>query len=211
MLSFKNENVISKYDVVLQNTEMASSIVNEILGQEEYRKTDVSGIIWTNYGKFERTSVKLLEYGFEQERQSPESTLGEYSRGCITTYRFSYPAPYTLALAAQFFDFNRYCDYSGLLKRSDRAESLINVLHGTDLNEVSLLLSCFNNNPQALDTYLRNYHPDLLYLRRYLECVYFRKAEEYPLEAVDRRSDIEISSMNSQVVRKLSLPIEFRD
>ena len=210
MLSFKNKNVISKYDVVLKNPEMAGLIVTDILGKGKCEITDVPGMIWTNYGKFDRSLVKLTEYGFEEERQSPDSILCEYSRGNITTYSFLYPASYTLALAAQSFSFGSN-NYSDLLKRTNRAESLIKVLHGRALDDVSLLLSCFNNNPEALNTYLKNYHPDILYLRRYLDCVYFRKAEEYPLENADMDTDVRISSMNSEVVRKLSLPIDFRD
>lgn len=209
MLAFRNEDVISRYDVKIQDSDKAKAIINEILRQEKREITDVPGMIWTNYGKFDRSSVRLTEYGVEEERQSPDNILCEYSRGSIVTDEFIYPAPYTLALAAQSFVFGIF-DYSRRLNRSNRAESLIKVLHGTALDDVSLLLSCFNNNPEALDTYLRNYHPDLLYLRRYLECVYLKKTEERPLSYAIKQ-DIEISSMNSEVVRKLSLPVDFRD
>ena len=209
MLAFRNEDVISKYDVKIQDSDKAKGIINEILKQEKREKTDVPGMIWTNYGKFDRSSVRLTEYGFEEERQSPDSTLCEYSRGSIVTDEFIYPAPYTLALAAQSFNFGIF-NYSERLRKSNKVESLINVLHGTVLDDVSLLLSCFDNNPEALDIYLRNYHPDILYLRRYLECVYFRKTEERPI-GYSIKPDIKNASMNSEVVRKLRLPMECRD
>ena len=168
-------------------------------------------MIWTNHGNFDESVIKLCEYGFIWEVQSPEFLCSDYSPGSIYKDRYTYPAPYTLALAAQSFEFRKDFDYSKLLKQYDKAESLIDILHGTALDDVSLLLSCFNNNLEALDTYLRNYHPDLLYLRKYLECIYLSKTDEYPLEAIHREEDVKIPAMNSEVVRKLSLPIEFRN
>ncbi len=203
MINFKNGNSISEYNIKVENSNKAISIIDEILSSEEKQKSSTPSIIDTNYGNYKKFSVNIIENGIETIKRIPDYEMRSYSRGVIDVIKYIYNAPYTLSLASYSFNFGKY-NYSHLLELSNKGSSLENVLHGANINELSKLLECFNNNLSMLNLFLKNYHPDLYYLRAYLECISFYKIREYYSE--DNRLDN--VSKNTEVVRKLNLNLK---
>ena len=209
MISFKKEKTIDLYSIKGEDTKNAIAIIKEILNAEQVTKSEKIGMIYTDYGNYKKYKINYIEYGIEMIRNIPDYEIQSCSKGTIVTTQYLYPAPYTLALAAQSFNFGSY-NYSNILRKNNVGSSLVNVLHGAQLDELSLLLSCFNNNIEALNIFLKNYHPDLLYLRRYLECISFNKMMEYSLEDVNDEERV-IATKNTEVVKKLNLALKLND
>ena len=61
---------------------------------------------------------------------------------------------------------------------------------------------------------IKNYHPDLLYLRKYLELISFYKIAEYSLKDIpnpNNSNELKIASENTEVALKLNLALKIKD
>jgi len=215
MLTFKEDKTIKTYNVFLEEPEKAQEILKEVLETEQRtitseRHTD----IYTGYGSpfFKRFEVNLIDGGIETVTRDPYDSPenSEWSLGDISWEKITYRAPYTLALAAEDFAFGPR-RYSILLRESGRSNELIRVANNANLDELGLLLSCFDNNPDALDVFLRTHYPDLLYLRRYLKCIRLDQNGEYSLDSLTSTRELERATNNAEVAKKLNLTFKGRN
>ncbi len=89
------------------------------------------------------------------------------------------------------------------------------MVNNANIDELSQLLTCFDNNPDALNIFLRTYHPDLLYLRRYLECIRLEQTEELLLGSQIQETTstrvMERATSNTEVAKKLNLTFKGRN
>lgn len=88
------------------------------------------------------------------------------------------------------------------------------VIEGYNPVDIRTLLSYFNGDVAAIDTFLKTYHPDLFYLRAYLKCIGLVKSDEYEIAAdedVRRVDEIEQAKSNAIISKKLDLKFRGKD
>jgi len=208
MLTFKNCEVIRKYDIQLYDRESATKIKDEILSQQK-----------TNH-KITNLYVESFETGMVEFNLIPEGceyTCRPNSAGLENVYTeiITFPAPYTLSLAAQSFHFGPYRNiyhFSQKLRSCKKCGDMSAVLGGYNLDTLSSILSLLKKDENVLNKFLKDYQPDLFYLRRYLECISLVQTAEYgidlnkPEQQKHKITDeIKIATSNTEVSKKLQL------
>lgn len=210
MMLFSSNGKIAEYQIRLTNEAKAKEIVSDILKQEKATEESHEGIVMVNDGDSrEQDFLDIISDGVVRTHKwAYDRQL--YSRGTISTKRIVYPAAYTLSLAAQSIDFEPI-DYCNALKARG-CDELTNVTHGVNVDDLGSLLSYFDNKVEALNLFLSLYHPDLLYLRKYLECVSFKKVSERPIDKYNpgyfsSGEKIKLASDNTHAARTLKLTL----
>lgn len=225
MLLFENDNVVSKYSIQLDDEKRAKDLVIELTQQKKVSSDSRVEMIWTRNGNFERRSSSLTDDGIKFETLSPNSCMGEYNRGAVYRTVVSYLAPFTLSVAARVL-YPQVCEnvdnYSQefLARLKARAEwrdiQLDGVVPGVNIDQLSELLASFSGEGEAFQIFLKNYHPDLFYLREFMEYIRLIKSEEFYIpaegEVVDRAlsCQIDLAKKNSNVAKKLDLTFKGR-
>lgn len=220
MLVFKDGDMVRRYKVNLDDNTQASKLLSEMLDKCTVTTKTECGLIDTDYGRRNpdsgfanrNTLVKIYTRPFSYF----ESCSYPSCRGKIFTTKYVFHTPYTLALAAENFNFTKRApiDQSGALRRLEASKDIAPVIGSCTSEELAILLSQFGNCYDALNQFLSEYYPDLYYLRKYLECIHLTECESYRENGYERdgiNDEIKIATSNTEICKRLNLTFKGRN
>lgn len=205
MLTFKDGNIIRGYKIQLEDEKKAREVMEEIISKREIdtHSTTIRAHTGSEFSDFHAGDCYDLGRIVSERYEDYYPDIK-----CVkTTMKFS--APYALAFASEALPTGvSYADYFSWLKKRQFVESLQRVIGDESIDDLSIMLSHFQNDPEIMSKFLAKYYPDLFYLRRYLECVSLHKTSEF----MSNEGRInEIAASNTETAQKLSLTFKGRD
>lgn len=205
MLTFKDGNIIRGYKIQLEDEKKAREVMEEIISKREIdtHSMTIRAHTGSEFSDFHAGDCYDLGRIVSERYEDYYPDIK-----CVkTTMKFS--APYTLAFASEALPTGvSYADYFSWLKKRQFVESLQRVIGDESIDDLSIMLSHFQNDPEIMSKFLAKYYPDLFYLRRYLECVSLHKTSEF----MSNEGRInEIAASNTETAQKLSLTFKGRD
>lgn len=207
MLLFNDGKIVRGYKIQLEDEKKAREVLEEIISKREVdtKSTTTRAHTGAEYSDFHDGACYDLGR-IVLERHEDYYPDVKYVK---TTVKFS--APYTLAFASETLPTGvSYTDYFSWLKKRQFVESLQRVIGDESIDDLSIMLSHFQNDPEIMSKFLAKHYPDLFYLRRYLECIRLSQIGEYPITDIEQEK-ADVASSNTETVQKLCLTFKGRD